>query len=75
MDEIVIDRVVKELRALPENMQRQVLRFAEMLRATTLQGTPGNRLLSFSGIIPPAELDQMREAIEADCEQIDDQDW
>lgn len=75
MSDLVIDRVIKELQALPESMQRQVLQFAVMLRATTQKGVPGRHLLAFAGSIPPNKLDEMAEAIEAGCERIDDGDW
>lgn len=64
MDEFVIERVIKEMQALPVSMQRQVLQFAEMLRAATPQGVPGQRLLAFANTIPADELQFMIDALE-----------
>lgn len=75
MNEHLIDRVVEEMQALPETMQAQVLRFAEMLRMTAPQGVSGRQLLAFAGAISPTDLDEMRVAIEDGCEEIDDSEW
>jgi hypothetical protein len=45
------------------------------LVAHTRQGVPGRQLLRFAGAIPPDDLDLMRQAIEADCEQVDTHEW
>lgn len=72
MSEHVIDLVVKRLKTLPENMQRQVLRFTETLAP---RGVPGRRLLQFAGVIPADDLEVMILAIDEGCEQVDVHDW
>lgn len=67
----VIDKVVAELENLPENLQRQVLEFVQKLKASTMHGVSGTRLLSFAGTIPSGDLELMRQAIETDCEWVE----
>ncbi|WP_256678104.1 MULTISPECIES: hypothetical protein [Fischerella] len=38
-------------------------------------GTPGEQLLRFAGSIPPDDLQEIREAIEQDCERVDINEW
>jgi hypothetical protein len=42
---------------------------------TMLNGVPGVELLKFAGLIEPNELLLMSEAIEADCRQVDLNEW
>jgi len=42
---------------------------------TRLNGVPGVELLKFAGLIEPNELLLMSEAIEADCRQVDLNEW
>jgi hypothetical protein len=75
MSDYVIERVVGQLRQLPEDMQRQVLSFAEMLRASIPAGVPGSDLLEFAGAIPADDLELIRQAIEDGCEQVNPDEW
>ena len=38
-------------------------------------GTPGQQLLAFAGIIPTADAEMMRQAVEAACETVDPHGW
>ena len=75
MSDYVIERVVGELRRLPEDLQRRVMSYTETLRATLPSGIPGRDLLTFAGTIPANDLLEMREAIEEGCEQVDPSEW
>lgn len=71
----IIDQVVAEMDLLPREMQKRVLEFARALVVSAPQGVPGKQLLRFAGTIPPEDLQKMREAIEAGCEQVEIDEW
>ena len=71
----IIDEVVEQLKVMPQHLQWQVLEFVRSLVEAKVRGTPGQQLLRFAGSIPFDDLQLMREAIEQDCEQIDDDEW
>ncbi len=71
----VIDQVVEQLRAMPQPLQSQVLKFARTLITSKVQGVPGQELLRFAGAIPSDDLQLMQEAIEQGCEQVDLNEW
>ena len=56
------------LHRLPESQQRLVLEFARELAGVKLHGVPGPDLIAFGGLIPPDDLQQIGDAIEAGCE-------
>ena len=67
----IIDQVVEQLRAMPQPLQWQVLKFTRNLVAGKIRGVPGQQLLQFAGAIPSDDLQLMQEAIEQGCEQVD----
>lgn len=71
----IINEVIEQLRAMPQDLQWQVLEFARTLAKSQVQGTPGQQLLRFAGSIPSDDLQLMREAIEQGCEQVDINEW
>ena len=71
----VLDQIVEQVRALPDNLQHQVLTFVRSLRTVTERGTHGSLLLKFAGGISTNDVDSMREAIENDCERVDRDEW
>ena len=75
MDTSILDKVVEQLRGMPQNLQKQVLEFAKTLTDSTVQGVPGSQLLRFAGTIQPNDLVSMSEAIEQGCEQVDTNEW
>ena len=74
MDTSIVNRVVEQLKIMPQNLQQQVLEFARTLAGST-KGVPGQQLLRFAGAIPTDDIQLMRKAIEQDCEQVDTSEW
>jgi len=68
-------QVLEQLKALPYEQQWRVLEFARSLATSVPRGAPGQRLLSFAGMIPPDDLQAMQQAIEDGCEQVDANGW
>jgi hypothetical protein len=60
---------------LPARMQRRVLDYARALAESTPEGTPGDELLKFAGIMTPSEADEFLRGIEEDCERVDPNEW
>ena len=75
MSTSIIDQVVEQLRAMPQPLQWQVLKFARTLVDSKIRGVSGQQLLRFAGAIPSDDLQLMREAIEQDCERVDLNEW
>jgi hypothetical protein len=75
MNTPVINRVVQQLEVLPYELQLRVLEFSQALVVSSPRGTPGKQLLRFAGVIPLDDLQQIREAIEHDCEKVDSHEW
>jgi hypothetical protein len=75
MSNPIIAEVVEQMEYLPDNLQQQVLEFVYKLKAATTPGISGKALLRFAGAIPLADLEQMSQAIERDCEQVDLDEW
>jgi len=70
-----VREIVKKLRKLPGHLQYRILLFVDALQASSLHGAPGKDLLQFAGTISQGDLDLMRTAIEAGCEQIPTSEW
>lgn len=75
MDTPIIDKVIEQLRDLPQELQWRVLEFTRALAISSPRGVPGGQLLSFAGAISPDDVQLMREAIEQGCEQVDANEW
>ena len=75
MSNPIVTQVVEQLADLPDNLQRKVLQFVQTLTASVQDGVPGRQLLRFAGTIPLDDLQLMRDAIEAGCEQVDLNEW
>lgn len=67
--------ILDRLDRLPPDLQRRVVDFADALVASEPQGVPGAKLLKFAGTIDPRSLQEMEQAIEEGCEQIDPDAW
>jgi hypothetical protein len=65
--------IVEQLEHLPYELQRQVLDFARALSRP--KGVLGKQLLHFAGTIKSDDLQAMSEAIEAECERVDVNEW
>lgn len=75
MDTPVVDKVIEQLRTLPNELQWRVLEFTRALAASAPHGVLGQQLLRFAGTIPLDDLRLMRQAIEQGCEQVDANEW
>jgi len=71
----VLNQIIDQVKALPDNLQHQVLTFVRSLRSVTGRGTPGSMLLQFAGGISMDDVTSMRNAIESDCERVDGNEW
>lgn len=71
----LVDKVMEQLEALPYELQWRVFEFARALAVSVPRGVPGRQLLRFAGVIPPDDLQRMRQAIEQGCEQVDINEW
>lgn len=59
MNTPIIDKVVEQLKDLPQELQWRVLEFTRTLAIPTPKGVPGQQLLRFSGIISPDDAQRM----------------
>ncbi|MEL7039366.1 MAG: hypothetical protein AAFO04_27690 [Cyanobacteria bacterium J06592_8] len=75
MNTSIVDRVIEQLKVMPQHLQWRVLEFAQDLARTEVRGTPGKQLLRFAGSIDLNDLQLMIEAIEQDCDQVDINEW
>lgn len=74
MNERAIDhQVLQYLHGLAKPEQLGVLNYLKSLVAK--QSPPNEGLLKLAGSIPISDLEQMEQAIEQDCEQIDQDEW
>lgn len=64
----IIDKVIEQLKAMPQPLQWQILEFAKKLVNSEIRGTPGKQLLHLAGSIATDDLQLMREAIEGGCD-------
>ena len=69
------NEIITHVDRLPSSLQRQVLEFTRALERKQLKGMHGKSLLPFAGTIPLADLEAMTQAIEAGCEQVDENEW
>ncbi|HFE66090.1 MAG TPA: hypothetical protein ENJ93_02410 [Chloroflexi bacterium] len=67
----IVKQINQQVKAFPDKLQWEVLKFVQSLTPSAQRGIPGKHLLKFAGVIPPADLDIMRQAIETGCEQVD----
>ena len=75
MDASIVDKVVEQLKVLPNELQWRVLEFTRALSLSAPRGVSGKQLLRFAGAVPPGDARLMQEAIEQGCEQVDINDW
>ena len=75
MDISIVEKVVEQLKALPQELQWRVLEFTRALAVSTPHGVSGVQLLRFAGAIALDDVNIMRQAIEQGCEQVDVNEW
>ena len=71
----IVSEIIEQVKALPDNLQNQVLSFARALRTIKQQGIPGKVYLQFAGSISSEDVEEIRRVIESDCEQVDSNEW
>ncbi len=65
--------IVSYVHGLAPSQQDEVLAFVRSLALPT--GVPGKALLEFAGVFTAGEMAALHAAIEADCEQVDLDEW
>jgi len=75
MTNLIVNQVVEQMNRLPPKLQRRVLKYVHSLNEPSSRGVMGKKLLKFSGTIAADDLAAMKRAIEADCEQVNPNDW
>lgn len=75
MNTSIVDKVLEQLKFLPQDLQWRVLEFTRTLAASNPHGVAGSQLLRFAGAIPMSDLQIMQAAIEQGCEQVDRNEW
>ena len=75
MDISIIDKLIEQLKELPQELQWRVLEFTRALAVSTPHGVNGIQYLQFAGTIPLDEVKIMQQAIEQGCEQVDANEW
>ena len=70
-----IQEIVERLEKLSPGQQRQILDFTLELSGESPKGIPLQELLEFVGLFPPEDLDEIKQAIEEDCGQVDESEW
>lgn len=71
-----IQEIVQRLEKLTLGQQRQVLDFTLELSGESPKGIPLQELLEFAaGLFPPEDLEEIKQAIEEDCGQVDESEW
>jgi len=74
-ESVITQQLVEQVDRLPLEFQRKVLDFAQALALALPKGVPGRSLLRFAGEIDAEDLQAMSRAIQADCEQVDADEW
>lgn len=75
MNTQVIEQVVEQLKAMPDELQERVLAFARALALSPPRGVAGKERLCFAGAIRTDDIHLMRQAIDQGCEQVDVDAW
>ncbi|MCU0494540.1 MAG: hypothetical protein MUD01_23380 [Chloroflexaceae bacterium] len=70
----VEQEILSHLHTLALPQQREVLAFVRTL-VTTPRVVPGQNLLVFAGAFATSDLSSLQQAIDADCEQVNLDEW
>ncbi len=71
----VAQEIARQVKVLPDDLQRRVLTYVETLKAPAQRGVRGSQLLRFAGAIPSRDLRRIRKAIETGCEGVNSSEW
>ncbi len=66
--------IMSELSKLDHESQKQVIDLIRTLAPSKPKGVHGENLLSFAGIIPADDLNEMAQAIK-ECDRVDLNEW
>ena len=70
-----IQEIIQRLDKLTPGQQKQILNSVLSFLGEPIRGIPGKELLKFVGTISREDLEIMKQAIEEDCERIDESEW
>ena len=70
-----IQEIVQRLENLSPRQQQEVLDFTMELSGELPEGTSIKEFIKFAGTIPLKDLEEMKQAIEEDCEQVHASEW
>ncbi len=65
------EQLLRDFEQLPPALQRRVQEFAHSLVEQAPEGTPGEELIPFVGILDEQSAREMDEAIQKHCEQLE----
>ena len=68
----LVEQIIQAVNRLTPDAQQKILNFTSALMP---RGVPGKDLLRFAGTIAADDLELMTQAIEAECERIDVNEW
>ena len=71
----IVEKVIEQLKFLPQELQWRVLEFTRTLATSNPHGVAGVQLLRFAGAISMSDIQVMRDTIEQGCEQVDTNEW
>lgn len=75
MNTSIVEKVIEQLKDLPQELQWRVLEFTRALAVSKPLGVSGAQYLKFAGTISLNDIKIMSEAIEQGCEQVDVNEW
>ena len=75
LDVKIQHEIARQLEQMPEELQRRVLDFVQILAQPRPKGEPGKELLRFAGLLDADSAREIAEAIEAGCERPDPNGW
>jgi hypothetical protein len=75
MDPTLQKELQEQLSRLEPGQQQRVVDFARSLATKGMRGVPGKTLIRFGGVIDRDELTLIERAVEAGCEQVNQDEW
>jgi hypothetical protein len=75
MESQVLRQLMGILTSLTDEQRQRVLEYVKSLQVPRSGGFAGRKLVQFAGSISAQDLDLMEQAIRADCERIDPNEW
>jgi hypothetical protein len=72
---LIADRVRELVASLPENLQKQVLDYANQLSRAAPCGIPASDFYAIAGLLSDEDAEAILHAVEQDCEQVHPNEW